>query len=118
MAERIAIIGSRDYPDLERVRAYVRSLPSGVIVVSGGARGVDSAAESEARRRGLEVVSIRPDYAQHGRRAPLVRNAEIVAQSDRVVAFWDEGSSGTAYTIRLARQAGKPVEIVRNTELS
>jgi predicted Rossmann fold nucleotide-binding protein DprA/Smf involved in DNA uptake len=50
VGERVAIIGSRDYPDLERVRAYVRRLPTGTVFISGGARGVDSAAENRMMR--------------------------------------------------------------------
>jgi hypothetical protein len=34
---REAIVGSRDYPDLEEVMAYVGTLPFGTVVVSGGA---------------------------------------------------------------------------------
>jgi hypothetical protein len=48
---------------------------------------------------------------QHGRRAPLVRNVDIVAKCERMVAFWDGVSGGTGYTIKLARPVGKPVEI-------
>lgn len=39
MAARIALIGSRGYPDLARVRAYVRSLPADTMFISGGACG-------------------------------------------------------------------------------
>ena len=47
----------------------------------------ECAAESEAHKRALAVVSIRSGYATHGRRAPLVRNGDIVAACDRLVAF-------------------------------
>lgn len=112
---RIAIIGSRDYPDLDSVRQWVQSqMRAGDVLVSGGARGVDATAEAEAKRRGLEVLSIRPNYDLYdGRRAPLVRNEDIVMGSNRLVAFWDGKSRGTAYTIRLARQRGIPVTIIQ-----
>lgn len=60
--ERIAIVGSRECsPETEaKVRAYVRALPKGTTVVSGGADGVDSIAEEEASRCGLHVESYRP----------------------------------------------------------
>lgn len=57
MPERVAIVGSRDYPALGEVTAYVESLPAGTVVVSGGTRGVDQTAEKAARARGLTVVS-------------------------------------------------------------
>jgi hypothetical protein len=110
----VAIIGSRDYPDLEAVRAYVRSLPADAVIVSGGARGVDSVAEDEARKRGLQTIIYPPDYAKHGQHAPLVRDAEIVAACERLVAFWDGRSSGTSYKLGLARDAGKAVKLFQS----
>jgi activating signal cointegrator 1 len=107
MSEKVAIVGSRNYPDLTQVRAYVASLPSDTIIVSGGARGVDTAAEEAARAQHLQVV-IFP--AEKGK-SPLLRNHDIVAAADLVVAFWDGASTGTMHTVGLARKAGKPVEI-------
>jgi predicted Rossmann fold nucleotide-binding protein DprA/Smf involved in DNA uptake len=109
---RVAIVGSRGWQDADAIRAYVDSLPNGTTVVSGGALGVDSIAEHAADKRGLAVVDV-PDYARYGGKAPLVRNEQIVAAADRVVAFWDGKSTGTAHTIGLARKAGKPVDVRR-----
>lgn len=111
MPERVAIVGSRDYPDLEEVRDYVRGLPPGVEVVTGGARGVDAAAEDAARALGIPVRVILPDYAAHGRRAPLVRNEAIAEVGARVVAFWDGVSSGTMHAVNQFKRRGKPVEV-------
>ncbi len=38
---KVAIVGSRNYPDLEKVKKYVRKLSPGDIIVSGGDNGVD-----------------------------------------------------------------------------
>jgi hypothetical protein len=110
---KVAIIGSRDFPQLKLVAECVDTLPAGTVVVSGGARGVDRQAEQRARTRGLEVLVIRANWALHGRKAGFLRNPEIVAAADRVVAFWDGTSRGTAHSIAVARQAGKPVELFR-----
>jgi hypothetical protein len=111
MTERVAIIGSRDYPDLEAVRAFVRSLPAGTTVISGGARGVDREAGLAALDAGLPFEPHLPDYNTYGRRAPLVRNGVIAERCDRMVAFWWQESRGTADAIRRARVLGKPVEV-------
>jgi len=110
--ERVAIVGSRGYSNLEAVRAYVRSLPKDTVVVSGGAAGVDITAEITAKDCGLAVVVWPADWARYGRRAGLLRNIQVVENCDRVVAFWDGKSRGTAHSIDLARKAGKPVEVV------
>lgn len=108
---RLALIGSRDYPLPDHVRRFVLDLPHGVVVISGGARGVDSIAEDTARAVGLEVFVLEPDWAQYGRRAGLLRNEDVVDEADEVVAWWDGQSRGTVHALRLAVKAGKPVTV-------
>jgi predicted Rossmann fold nucleotide-binding protein DprA/Smf involved in DNA uptake len=61
----IAIVGSRKYPFLDDVKRLVQLIAEddkkepGFVIVSGGAAGVDTTAEQEALRLGLEVVSYR-----------------------------------------------------------
>lgn len=57
---RVAIVGSRTWPTLGRVREYLLTLGETDTVVSGGARGVDLAAETFAMAKGHEVISFRP----------------------------------------------------------
>lgn len=124
---KVAIVGSRRFRAMDTVRAFVRQLPPGTIVVSGageerraylpeGAYGVDETAEDEAIKCGLVVVSYpaqwkRPDGTVD-RGAGFKRNGLIAAQADRVVAFWDGQSHGTKDTIKKARKLDKPVEII------
>ena len=108
---RVAIVGSRNYSDPERVRAYVRKLPPNTVVVSGGARGVDTWAVEEAKLHLFETVVFPADWNKWGKSAGYVRNITIVENADRVVAFWDGGSRGTMHTIRLAHKYKKPVEV-------
>ena len=110
--ERVAIVGSREFPDRELVTGFVRALPPGTIVVSGGARGVDQWAEDVAAAWGLETRIFRADWKALGRRAGSIRNAKIVAESDSLIAFWDGRSRGTLNTILTARDRGIPVEIL------
>ena len=110
--EKVAIVGSRDYPHRQRVYDYVAALPYDTTVISGGAPGVDSWAEDAARERGLRVSVKHADWDIYGRAAGPIRNTAIVAPADRVVAFWDGKSPGTADTIRKARDAGLPVEVI------
>ena len=35
----LAVVGSRDFPDLDRVRQFIQGLSPRTIIVSGGARG-------------------------------------------------------------------------------
>lgn len=62
---RVGIVGSREYPRLDLVSQLLNKIVEkhgvkDVLIVSGGARGVDQHAENEARRHGFTVLSFRP----------------------------------------------------------
>lgn len=107
---RVAIVGSREYPDLELVRQFVRKLAAKyprATVVSGGAQGVDQAAEAQAGRLGLKTLIFPADWDRYGRSAGFRRNTTIVEHADVVVAFWDGQSRGTLDTTAKAIIAQK-----------
>jgi len=105
---RVAVVGSRSIPyvDLERF------LPENIdVIISGGARGVDTCAEIYARRHGIRTIIIRPDYKRYGNIAPLLRNNEIIERADIVYAFWDGSSRGTRYVVERCRARGIPIRL-------
>jgi hypothetical protein len=115
---RIAIIGSRRRADREAVVAFVATLSSDDVVVSGGARGPDTWAEEAARARGLSVSIHKPNLdgvrsRGEATRSLFERNQRVVDDCDRVVAFVaPDRKGGTEDTIRRAEKAGKPVTIL------
>jgi predicted Rossmann fold nucleotide-binding protein DprA/Smf involved in DNA uptake len=80
-------------------------------IITGGARGVDMAAEAYALAAGIALTVIRPDYRRYRRCAPLVRNKQIVDLADVVLAFWDGHSRGTAQALDYARKQNKEVRL-------
>ncbi|MBR5134551.1 MAG: hypothetical protein IKV35_03020 [Clostridia bacterium] len=96
---RVAIVGSRKVPaDIEEIiLSYLPAMTTEI--VSGGADGVDTAAKTVAARLGIPCKEMLPDYARFGKRAPLVRNDDIIDYADMVLAFWDGKSHGTQYVI-------------------
>ncbi len=112
---RIAIVGSRNFSPLSLVREYIRALPKGTVIISGGAIGVDLCARLNAHLCDFRLIEFLPNWKKYGRRAGAIRNQLIVDEADRVVAFWDGSSKGTQITVNMAKKAGKEVElIVRN----
>ena len=108
---RVAVVGNRNYANLERVSNFIKSLPRGTVIISGGANGVDFSAEYQALMEQRPVFIFRPDWDKYGKAAGYMRNILIVDNCDLVVAFWDYQSKGTKHTIDIAKEKGIPVYI-------
>jgi predicted Rossmann fold nucleotide-binding protein DprA/Smf involved in DNA uptake len=109
---RVAIVGSRRYPELERVGAYVDALPRNATLVTGSASGVDAAATEAARRRGLPVIRVAASFEEvSDPRRSAERNQRLIDQAEVLVAFWDGASAGTRGTIERALDSGREVHV-------
>lgn len=110
---RISITGSRNLSiSFSDISSH---LPSDVTsIISGGASGIDTIAANYARKHGIELVVIRPQYSKFSdaRLAPLARNTDIVSQSDYCLFFWDGISKGTKDTINKAIKLGKHGKVI------
>lgn len=109
---KVAIVGSRDFNALHKVCAYVQTLEPDTLVISGNARGVDETAQRAALARALPVLILPADWERYGKAAGFIRNEQIVKMADKVVAFWNGKSRGTAHDTDLARKYGKELEII------
>ena len=109
---KVAIIGSRTVLKYD-ADIILRHLPKNTkTIISGGAAGADTLAEAFARQQGLVFIKILPDYQKHGKKAPIIRNLEIVRQADYLLAIWDYKSRGTAHAICCCINQGVPVRIL------
>ena len=103
---KLLIAGSRSIVDCD-LSEYI---PDGVdLIISGGAKGIDSLAEQYADSHGIEKLIIRPQYERFGRAAPIRRDEEMVCLCDMVLAIWDGESRGTRYTLDYAQKMGKKI---------
>jgi len=120
---RIVIAGSRDYNDYEKMETswnnYLKReelKPEDVIIITGGAKGADTQAKKLAKEQGIKHRQYLPNWHEYGKKAGPIRNAEMIKNADRLIAFWDEKSRGTANTIQLAKRKGIPTLIIKTTE--
>lgn len=108
----LGVVGGRDFDDYDLLAYVLDGFGPIACIVSGGARGADSVAETYADNRKIPTIIHKPDWERYGKSAGMLRNAYIVRDSDEVVAFWDGKSKGTANTIQRCKDAGKPIHII------
>lgn len=106
---RVAVVGSRDLL-IPNLADYIP--PETTAIISGGARGVDTCAREYALLRKIALVEILPQYEKFGRRAPLLRNLEIIERADLVLAFWDGRSHGTRFVIEECERRHIPLRVI------
>ena len=99
-------------------RRWARKTPA--LILTGGAKGADTNADTLAWELGIKRETHRPDYAKHAKGAPLKRNTTLIERGKElaaqgwpvtVIAWKPNGASaGTDDTIRKALAAGLTVE--------
>jgi len=114
--EKLAIIGSRTFNDYNLLKEKVDKILSEYrlnikLIISGGAKGADSLAEQYAKEKGIEILIIKPNWDLYKKAAGFIRNADIINNSDIVIAFWNGISNGTKDSIAKAQKSEKTVFI-------
>lgn len=116
---KLIIAGSRGIGDeVTQVRLKEFFLLQSFIVdeiVSGTARGVDQSGEAYAKANTIAVKRFPADWNTYGRRAGFLRNAEMAAYADALLAIWDGYSSGTRHMINCMKELNKPVWVYKIT---
>jgi len=108
------IVGSRSVKRFD-LSKYVGN--DAELIISGGAKGIDSIAEEYADKNKISKLIMYPDYKSFGKAAPLKRNERMVELSDVVIAVWDGASRGTKYTVDYARKQNKKIILVLHSPI-
>lgn len=111
---RVVIAGSRNlHPESATISWALEWCGwSPTEVVSGGCRGVDTAAKRWAGENGVPFNQFAAEWKRHGRRAGPLRNEEMARYADAVLLFWDGESSGTRSMRDLAAKYSKPTRVL------
>ena len=109
---KVAIIGSRQAYNLDS-EIVIKYIPIECDeIVSGGSGAVDLLAEKIAINKNIIFKCFPPQYSLYGKKAPLIRNIQIIEYSDLVLAFWDKVSHGTKHVINESLKRDIPIKII------
>jgi hypothetical protein len=75
-------------------------------VISGTARGVDTAGENWAAYHGIPVVKFPANWDLYGKQAGYIRNNSMANYAEALIAVWDGKSRGTRHMISQAAAKG------------
>ena len=111
---RVFAGGSRTIDDRELIDAKLKVLPRCAVILTSRTHGASAAVRHAAMRRGLrlEVWTAMSDRYPTAEDAYFARDEEMIRSADRVLAFWDGESPGTAHELTYAWRLAKPIDLV------
>lgn len=113
---RVIIAGGRDFDDYSLLCRFAdaclrNKTLQGVEIICGKARGADALGERYAKERGFDIQRFPADWDGLGKSAGFIRNEQMAANADALIAFWDGKSHGTKHMIETAKKKGLPVRV-------
>jgi hypothetical protein len=73
---------------------------------------VDTVGERWAEGRNQKLTRFPANWDKYRKAAGIIRNEEMAAYADGLIAFWDGESRGTKHMIDTMRKLKKPVVVV------
>lgn len=129
---KVIIAGGRNYENYKllkfKMNEILKNVTDDIIIVSGKAKGADNLGEIYAREKGYRIKEFPAEwdnfdepciikYNNSGKAYNALaghnRNADMVNYADAAVYFWDGRSTGTANCIKLAKEKGIKIRIIK-----
>jgi hypothetical protein len=121
---KIGVTGSRKFGNPSNAVQYIEQYikknfesTEDVVIITGGAIGVDAAIELMCMRRGIKNLIVYARWLELELVAGPRRNQHIVDMSNEVLAFWDGQSRGTKDCIQRVKKSGKEYKVFSNSDL-
>lgn len=125
---KLAITGSRSITDKDWVYAQLNELlrqlhaksktAQSVVVLSGGALGIDTLVRGYCEDKKLDFVLFKPYHLVDNKvkfetKYFFARNRQIVDNADIVVCIWDGVSHGTSHVMEYAEKKSKQLVVIK-----
>jgi len=112
---KLAIVGYREFKDYKKfskhIDEYIKEIGNPVLIISGGAKGVDTMAEKYAKEHNIPTQIFYPDWEKYGKGAGIIRNTDIIINSTHVLAFPNVRSIGTLDKAKIYNKVLKVIDI-------
>lgn len=117
---RLAVVGSRSITDKNLIMATMNEAMEkywdavgAVVILSGGAKGVDTLAREIAYDLDLDFILFKPYHmldptVEYTPKYFFTRNKQIADNADVVVIVWDGKSNGTRHMVEYCKKHKKP----------
>ena len=103
---KLIIAGSRTITDFKLLEKAVRLSgfkPS--VIISGGAKGVDTLGEIYAKNNNIELIQMNAEWSKYGRGAGFIRNENMAKVADSVlVLYTGKTSKGSIHMIKMSKK--------------
>jgi len=108
---RLLVSGSRIFTDRNKLWEKLSELKP-TIIIHGGARGVDTMADTYAKEHGIPCIKMEANWDYYQKAAGPIRNQWMLdlTNPDLVVAFPKGEARGTRHMMKIARAKG--VEVI------
>ena len=102
---RTIVAGSRTVTEYNLVASAIAEAPWSLsVIISGGAKGVDTLGEAYAHLKEIPLEIFNADWNRFGRAAGHMRNEEMAKNAQALIAVWDGESRCTANMIETAKK--------------
>ena len=106
---KVLIAGSRNIDTFD-LSPYIPKETT--LIISGGAKGIDTIAEKYADEHKISKLILLPQYNLYGKSAPIKRNETMVNIADTVIIVWDGHSRGTKSTLQYSKKKNKNIILI------
>src|SRR5712692_4248861 len=111
---RVFAGGSRSIGDRGVIDVKIKALPRCAVILTSRTHGASAAIRDAAMSCGLrlEVWTAMTDRYATAEDAYFARDEEMIRSADRVLAFWDGKSAGTAHELTYARTLSRAIDLI------
>lgn len=116
---KLIVAGGRNFDNTDYLIKCLTELanegkiPDEPELVCGMAPGADRTAWNLWHNANMPIHAFPANWNKFGKRAGIIRNAEMGDYADVLVAFWDGQSKGTKHMIEYMTKLGKPVYVFK-----